>query len=158
MRSNEQGELVASYRWTGWVWKTTTLSSSFKGNYWPFKIILRIYLKLIKKFWKITTCNRSDLETLESRLIIPKNLPRHGRGLYKLCSVWPFVENLRPSRVSNNYTKYCIQCHLLFGVYIYIHNLMYIYYQIKMLMFYNVQITNLTFVAKNWHIQQIIIA
>ena len=38
---------------------------------------LRIYLKLIKKNQKITTCNQLDLETLGSWPIMPKNLFGH---------------------------------------------------------------------------------
>ena len=40
-----------------------------------FRGIYRIYLKLIKRDWKLRTCNRLDLETLGSRPIVPKISP-----------------------------------------------------------------------------------
>ena len=36
-----------------------------------------IYSKLTSKNWKMSTCNRSNLEALEYLPIMPKNIPRH---------------------------------------------------------------------------------
>jgi hypothetical protein len=40
-----------------------------------------MYLESIKKNRKTTTCDRLDLETLGSRLIMPKNLLEHWNRL-----------------------------------------------------------------------------
>ena len=43
-----------------------------------FREIYRIYPNLIKENWRMSTCNRLDLQTLGSRpVIVPKNLPDH---------------------------------------------------------------------------------
>ena len=42
-----------------------------------FKRIYRIYPNFIKENRRMSTCNRLDLETLESQPIMPKNLPHH---------------------------------------------------------------------------------
>ena len=39
--------------------------------------IYRIYPNLIKENRRMSTCNRLDLQTLESQPIMPKNLPNH---------------------------------------------------------------------------------
>ena len=40
--------------------------------------IFRVYLKLIKEEWRMSTFNQLDLQTLGSQLIsMPKNLPGH---------------------------------------------------------------------------------
>jgi hypothetical protein len=48
-------------------------------NFWKnthhFRGIYRIYLKLIKKTQKITTCNRLNLDTLGFGLIMPQKSP-----------------------------------------------------------------------------------
>ena len=46
-----------------------------------FRIIYRIYPNLMKENWRMSTCNRLDLRTLGSQLVImPKNLCDHWRG------------------------------------------------------------------------------
>ena len=39
--------------------------------------IYRIYPNLIKENRRMRTCNRLDLPTLESQLIMPQNVPDH---------------------------------------------------------------------------------
>ena len=39
--------------------------------------IYRIYLNLIKKNQRMSTCNRLDLQTLGSQPFMPKNVPDH---------------------------------------------------------------------------------
>ena len=61
---DERGELTASYRWASWVWEKTgwswrrltfrEITDRFRGIYGI------IYLKVITKALKITTCNRLD--------------------------------------------------------------------------------------------------
>ena len=46
------------------------ITGHFRGMY-------RIHPNLIKENRKMSTCNRLDLQTLESQLIMPKNLPEH---------------------------------------------------------------------------------
>ena len=50
-----------------------------------FRVIHRMLIKG-KKNQKVSTCNQVDLETLESRLIMPKNLPVHCSSLGAGCS------------------------------------------------------------------------
>ena len=45
-----------------------------------FRWIYEIYLKLMKKIWKMSTCNRLDMETLRSQPIMVKNL--HGHCIF----------------------------------------------------------------------------
>ena len=42
--------------------------------------IYRIYPNLIKETRRMRTCNRLDLPTLESQLIMPQNVPDHQGG------------------------------------------------------------------------------
>ena len=42
-----------------------------------FRGIYRVYLNLIKENWRISTCNRLDLQILGSQPIMPKNLSNH---------------------------------------------------------------------------------
>ena len=42
-----------------------------------FRGIYRIYPNLIKENRRMSTCNRLDLQTLGSQLVMPKNLPDH---------------------------------------------------------------------------------
>jgi hypothetical protein len=65
-------ELTASYRLTGLVWEITSWSSRLTSH---FRRIYETYLKSMKKIWKITTCHCLDLETIGSRLVMPKNRP-----------------------------------------------------------------------------------
>jgi hypothetical protein len=39
-----------------------------------------MHLKLIKRNRRMSTCNRLELQTLRSQLIMPKNLPDHWSG------------------------------------------------------------------------------
>ena len=50
-----------------------TLGSSWTATD-PFRGIYKVYLKIIKKIQKVTTCNWLDLKTLEFGPIMPKNL------------------------------------------------------------------------------------
>ena len=63
---NEQGELVASYRWPDWGWEITDWGSRLHDNYPSFWRNLW-NLPPLNKEWtqKTNTCNRLDLETLE---------------------------------------------------------------------------------------------
>ena len=62
----DRGEPAVSYRWTGWVWDFKRITEHFRGIY-------RIYLKWKQHNWKMSTCNRVDLESL-----VPKNFPCKG--------------------------------------------------------------------------------
>ena len=42
-----------------------------------FRGIYRIYPNSKKEDWRLSTCNRLDLQTLRSQPIMPKNLPDH---------------------------------------------------------------------------------
>ena len=44
--------------------------------------IYRIYRNLIKENRKMSTCNRLDLQTLGSQLIMPKNLTDHSGAVH----------------------------------------------------------------------------
>ena len=83
------GEPAVSYRWTGWGREITSWSGDFRRITDHFRgIYRRIYLKWIKHNWKMSTCNRLDLESLGSWPTMPKNFPgigyvvmdRKGRG------------------------------------------------------------------------------
>ena len=39
--------------------------------------IYRIYFNLIKENWRMSTCNRLNLQTLGSQVVMLKNLPDH---------------------------------------------------------------------------------
>jgi hypothetical protein len=54
-----------------------------------FRGIYRIYLKLMKEHRKMSTCNRLDLETLGSWLVILKILPKH-------CVAWFKIGGFKP--------------------------------------------------------------
>ena len=73
---------TATCKWTGWVWEITEWSSRLQEIYWSFfkinKIIYEIYLKLVKKYQTITTCNQLDLETLGFWPMMAKHLPGHS--------------------------------------------------------------------------------
>jgi hypothetical protein len=43
-----------------------------------FREMYRIHPNLINKYWKISTCNWLDWDTLGYHLIMPKNLPQRG--------------------------------------------------------------------------------
>ena len=73
--SYDQGEPVVSYRWTAWVWEITGWSGDCRKITDHFRGIYRIYPNLIKDNWRISTCNRLDLETLGSQPVMSKNLP-----------------------------------------------------------------------------------
>ena len=45
------------------------ITDHFRGMY------RRIYPNLLKENWRMSTCNRLDLQTLRSQLIMPKKLP-----------------------------------------------------------------------------------
>ena len=50
-----------------------------------FRGIYRIYPNLIKEDWRMSTCNRLDLQTLGSQPIMPKNILGHClTSLFKL--------------------------------------------------------------------------
>ena len=54
----------------------------------PSRRIYRIYIKLIKKIRKMSTCNQLDLETLGSQPVMPKNLPGHCKELREVeCTI-----------------------------------------------------------------------
>ena len=46
-----------------------------------FRGIYGIYPNLIQENWRMSTCNRLDLQTLGSQPAIPKNLPDHWLSL-----------------------------------------------------------------------------
>ena len=52
----------------------------------------RIYPNLIKESWTMSTCNRLDLQTLGSQMVMPKNLPDHC-FTHKIESPWPLHFN-----------------------------------------------------------------
>jgi hypothetical protein len=82
--SYDQGELAFSCRWTGWAWDITGWSSRLHENYRSFlRRIYRICPNLTKENWRISTCNRLNLQTLGSQPVMPKNLPNHC-----LARVW----------------------------------------------------------------------
>ena len=60
--------LVKFEKWLVQVQYFSQTTKHFRGLY-------RIYLNLIKENWKISTCNRLDLKTLESQLTLPKTTP-----------------------------------------------------------------------------------
>ena len=60
-----------------------------------FRGIYRIYLDIIKKDWKIATCNWLDLETIGSWLIMPKNLP----GYYMIKLVGTYLIKFSKRRI-----------------------------------------------------------
>ena len=70
LHGNEQGELAASYRWTGWGWEIASWSSRLQEK-------CGICLKLIKKLQQMLMCNWLELETLGSPPIMPKNFHGH---------------------------------------------------------------------------------
>ena len=72
------GKLVARYRCTDWVWEITGWNSRLQEIADQFRGIYRIYLKLIRKNQKMSTCNRLALQTLGSRPVLVKILPKHG--------------------------------------------------------------------------------
>ena len=76
--TNDQGEPAVSYKWTGWVWgkKHPVEVQDYRKINNHFRIIYRIYLNLRKEN-RMSTCNRLDLQTLESPPVMPKNLPEH---------------------------------------------------------------------------------
>jgi hypothetical protein len=55
-----------------------------------FRGIYGIYPDLIKENRRMSTCNRSDLQTLGSRPIMPKNLPDHWLGSFYNDAVQPY--------------------------------------------------------------------
>ena len=63
-----------------------TITDHFRGTY-------RIYPSLTKENRRMWTCNRSDLQTLGSQLVMPKNLPDHWLVEFEK---WPdVVQGLR---------------------------------------------------------------
>ena len=77
----DRGEPAVSYKWNGWVWEITGLSSRLQDNYQAFKRIYGIYPNSIKENRRMSTWNRLDLQTLGSQLIMPKNLLEHWLDL-----------------------------------------------------------------------------
>jgi len=73
---NERGKPTITYRWIDWVWGITGWVQYFRKITNHFRGICRIYLKLIKKSRKITTCNQLNLERLGFWPIMLKILPR----------------------------------------------------------------------------------
>ena len=70
----DRGEPTVTYKWTGWVWKITGWSSRLLEINDHFKRIYTIYPILTKENQRMSTCNRLELQTLESQPIMPKNL------------------------------------------------------------------------------------
>ena len=54
--ANEPGELIASYRWTNWVWGIARWSSRLQEDYPTFGGIWRRYLNWIKENQKMSMC------------------------------------------------------------------------------------------------------
>ena len=76
-------ELTISYKWIGWVtwvWKKPVGIQGFKKIICQIKGTQRICFQSIKKKWKMSICNRLDLETRGSQLIVSKNIPIHWWG------------------------------------------------------------------------------
>jgi hypothetical protein len=67
--------IQCSYEWNNWVWETTNWSYVNITNH--SRWIYVVYLKLMKKNWKISTWNWLDLEILGSWTLMSKNLPKH---------------------------------------------------------------------------------
>ena len=78
---SDRGELEVSYKWTGWVWKITTVVEV--QDCWKItnhsRGIYKIYPNLMKENQRTPTCNHQlDLQTLGSQpMSMPKNLPDH---------------------------------------------------------------------------------
>ena len=70
--SNDRGEPAVSYKWTGWVWEMTDWSSRLQENYRSFERNLGNMPNLIKEIWRMSTCNRLDLQTLGLNRLCPK--------------------------------------------------------------------------------------
>jgi hypothetical protein len=103
IRSNSQSGLdsqvgladnAATYQWTGRASCYLQMNRlSLRNNWLNFKTsgklltileeIYGIYPNSMKKNWKMSTCNRLNLETLGSWLIMPKNLPGHCHIRYQ---------------------------------------------------------------------------
>ena len=59
------------------------VTNHFRGMYGP-------YLNLIQKNWRMSSaCNRLDLQTPGSQLIMPKNLPHHCPGVCSCAFITP---------------------------------------------------------------------
>ena len=92
------GELATRYRWTGWVWEITAEVQDFRESTNQFR---GIYLRIMKKNQKMSTCNQLDFETLGSQPIMSKSTRNtvcegekkaHGNILYLPLLTW-YVTN-----------------------------------------------------------------
>ena len=99
-QNNERGEPTPSYRWTGRVWEITGWSSRLPPRKTTdhFRGMCRMHLNLLKKSWKITTCNRLDLETIGFWPIMPQKLLGHGHKP-SAHHVWDWSLGLRKMKL-----------------------------------------------------------
>ena len=85
--SGENWQLVTDVpvefkKWPVEVWDFRRITDQFRGIY-------RIYLKWIKQNWKISTCNRLDLDSLGSWTDHVQKLPRHWYAIFGCkCVCW----------------------------------------------------------------------
>ena len=77
VNTNDQREPAVGSRWMGWVWEITGWSSRLHEITNLIRGIYRICLNLIKENRRMSACNRLDLQTLGSQLVMLKNLPNH---------------------------------------------------------------------------------
>ena len=80
IRVNEQGEPIASCKWTVRVWETTGWSWRLQENYRSFLQKCREYSQINGEILKDVTMRPVGLGNTGSWLIMPKNLPGHWFG------------------------------------------------------------------------------
>ena len=105
----DRKEPAVSYRWTGWVWGIAVEGEDLRRITDHFGRIYSIFLKLILKNRRMSTCNHwLDLQTLGSQPVMPKNLPDHWfiwvpKTMREVCSasILKLPSTLFSSRVSS---------------------------------------------------------
>ena len=86
--SYDRGKPAISYKWTGWVWEITIEVQDYMKIIDHLKGIFKIYPNLIKENWRMSTCNRPDLETLGSQPIYAPIYPITALEFFGYQILW----------------------------------------------------------------------